>query len=151
MAGWKGAMDVVTFLLSVHAAATLFMVGVIWFVQVVHYPLMARVPPGAFVAYELEHTRRTGWVVAPVMVVELASALAVTWLEFGSPCRWPAVAGALLLTVIWLSTFAIQVPLHERLCRGFDVELHRRLVASNWIRTVAWTLRGGIALLLLAH
>jgi hypothetical protein len=28
-------------LLLAHAAATLFMVGVIWFVQLVHYPLFA--------------------------------------------------------------------------------------------------------------
>ena len=33
------------------------------------------------------------------------------------------------------------LPLHDRLCVAFDAELHRRLVLSNWIRTVLWTFR----------
>jgi len=52
-------------LLVAHAAATLVMVGVIWFVQVVHYPLMARVSASEFAAYEREHQNRTTFVVAP--------------------------------------------------------------------------------------
>ena len=55
-----------------------------------------------------------------------------------------------LLAVIWLSTALIQVPLHQRLGGGFDAEVHSRLVTSNWIRTVAWTLRGLLAVHLLA-
>lgn len=54
-----------------HLAATLFMVGAVWFVQVVHYPLMAGQPP----AYAREHGRRTGWVLGPVMVAELGTAV----------------------------------------------------------------------------
>jgi hypothetical protein len=46
-------------LLLTHAAATLVMVGVIWFVQIAHYPLMARVSAGEFAAYEREHQTRT--------------------------------------------------------------------------------------------
>lgn len=42
-----------------HLAATLFMVGLIWFVQVVHHPLTTSEGRGEFVAYEMEHTRRT--------------------------------------------------------------------------------------------
>jgi hypothetical protein len=40
----------------------------------------------------------------------------------------------------------LQVPLHTRLARGFDPAAHRQLVRTNWLRTLAWTLR---ALLLL--
>lgn len=35
-------------LLYLHAGATLFMTGLIWFVQVVHYPLFLRVGEGNF-------------------------------------------------------------------------------------------------------
>jgi hypothetical protein len=41
----------------VHLAATAAMVGLIWFVQVVHYPLFASVGADEFVAYENAHTR----------------------------------------------------------------------------------------------
>ena len=56
------------FVLYLHAASTLSMVGLIWFVQVVHYPLFARVEQG-FIAYEQIHQQRTTWVVAPLMPV----------------------------------------------------------------------------------
>lgn len=46
-------------LLAVHVAATWFMVGLIWFVQLVHYPLFARVGRGGFAAYEGAHSWRT--------------------------------------------------------------------------------------------
>jgi hypothetical protein len=41
--------------------------------------------------------------------------------------------------------------MHRRLERGFDADAHRRLVLGNWVRTVAWTARGVILLLILAR
>jgi uncharacterized membrane protein len=137
-------------LLACHAAATLWMTGLAWFVQLVHYPLMAAVPPEAFILFERLHRQRTTWIVAPLMLAEAASA---AWLLLAPPAgvghRWTA-AGAGLLALIWISTFAVQVPLHERLTGGFDGRLHRRLVRSHWLRTSAWTLRSALALWWLA-
>jgi hypothetical protein len=48
--------------------------------------------------------------------------------------------------VIWLSTALLQVPRHRALEAGFDPAAHRALVATNWIRTVAWTARGFLLL-----
>ena len=64
----------------------------------------------------------------------------------GMPMRW---IGLLILGLIWVSTFAVQVPLHGKLAKGFDRAVWCRLVATNWLRTVAWTLRGIVAILLL--
>lgn len=136
-------------LLLVHAFATLWMVGLIWFVQVVHYPLMARVPAEAFAAYERAHTARTVWVTAPLMLLELGTAGALAALFWDELNRSLLIAGALLVGVVWVSTFGVQVPLHRRLERGKDDAAIRRLVGSNWVRTVAWSLRGAVALLLL--
>jgi len=136
----------VTPVLLVHAGATLAMAGLIWFVQIVHYPLLGAVGPDAFTAYENAHIRRTGFVVTPLMFAELATA---AWLAFAQPGA-AAYAGLALLAVIWLSTGLLQAPAHGRLARGFDPALHRRLVRTNWIRTAAWTARGVLALLILA-
>ena len=38
----RGTPSPVKYVLLVHLAATLVMVGVIWFVQIVHYPLFSR-------------------------------------------------------------------------------------------------------------
>jgi hypothetical protein len=123
--------------------ATDFMTGVIWFVQIVHYPLMAGWPHDDFDAWAAVNMDRTGWVVMPVMLVEGAAAAA---LLVRRPKRVPAwlpwLAAALLLGV-WASTFLLQVPCHARLALGWDEQAHARLVATNWIRTLLWTARLG--------
>jgi hypothetical protein len=99
-------------LLLVQAAATLFMVGVIWFVQVVHYPLFARVGAPEFSAYSTSHTRLTGFVVGPPMLLEAATAFAlVVWTPAGISFSlvW---TGLVLVGGIWLSTALLQAPRH---------------------------------------
>lgn len=138
-------------ILLAHAGATLAMAGLIWFVQVVHYPLMAGVSQHSFATYARHHQQRTTLVVAPLMLAEavtaamLAYAVAADTIPSGL-----ATLGLILLAVVWGSTFTIQVPLHARLARGFDHAAWKRLVLSNWIRTIAWTGRGLVALLLLS-
>lgn len=132
----------------VHLVATLMMAGLIVFVQVVHYPLKSRVGPEAFPGYQAGHTVRTSWVVVPLMVVELVSALWLAALPPTAGLRPVALLGALLLGGVWISTALLQAPAHGRLARGFDAAVHRRLVRSNWIRTLAWLGRVPVALAL---
>lgn len=130
-------------LLAVHAAATWALVGLIWTVQVVHYPLFALVGGEQFRRYHARHTRLITWIVAPLMAVELvtASLLVID----GARAPWLLVSlGPLLFN--WLATWRVQIPLHHRLAAGFDADAHRGLVASNWWRTGAWSLRGGCVL-----
>lgn len=136
-------------LLLTNTAATLVMVGIIWFVQIVHYPLFDGVG-GSFVEYEARHTASVSRVIAVPAVAEVAAAgLLVPFRLDGVPAWMPWVAGALLAS-IWLVTLFVQVPLHRRLGAGFDAHLHRRLVATNWLRTAAWTARGALALAMTA-
>lgn len=134
---------------AAHAAATLFMCGLIWFVQVVHYPLFAHTGTDVFCAYERRHTRLTTWVVGPPMLVETGAAVALFALGPPGVPPWAHLAGLGLLGVLWASTAWLQVPCHTVLERGFDARVHRRLVRSNWIRTVAWTARAPLAVWML--
>lgn len=133
-------------LLLLQLGATLYMVGLVWFVQRVHYPLLARVGAGQFRAYEAAHLARTGPVVGPAMLLELGAVIGgVVWRPSGIPEAAPWL-GVGLLGAIWLSTFLLQAPRHRQLAAGFDAASHRRLVAGNWIRTAAWSLRGLLVL-----
>ena len=58
-------------------------------------------------------------------------------------------SGLGLLAVIWLSTAFLSVPRHEALRHGFDASAHGALVATNWIRTAAWTVRSALLLVVL--
>ena len=135
-------------------AATLVMTGVIWFVQVVHYPLFAHAAAGgdamAWRRYAAAHGRRTTWVVAAPMLVELATAVAmVRWRPpwCSAPTAW---AGLALAVGLWASTARLQVPRHETLARGWDAPAHRRLVRTNWLRTAGWSVRAVLLLATLA-
>lgn len=143
-------MTPATLLLLVHAGATLFMTGLIWFVQIVHYPLFAHVGVAEFARYEQLHSFRTTLVVMPVMLIELAAAAALVALPTPAP-RWMVFTGAALIAAIWLSTFLLSVPRHTELAAGFLPEAHRQLVLTNWIRTLAWTVRAVLALWMLAR
>ncbi len=125
------------------------MSGLIWFVQIVHYPLFADVPEEGFAAYERKHQQRTTWVVAPLMFVELGTAGAIaTGFVPGVPERL-AWAGLGLVVVVWTATLLVSVPLHAKLEHGKNAAVIRKLVVTNWIRTVLWTARGVLAILML--
>ncbi|MBL6765128.1 MAG: hypothetical protein ISQ14_09230 [Verrucomicrobiae bacterium] len=130
-------------LLSVHAAATWALVGLIWTVQLVHYPLFAQVGADTFRAYHARHARQISWIVGPLMAVELGTAALL--LVLGARELW--LLGSLVpLAFNWLATWRVQIPLHGQLSAGFDAGAHRRLVSSNWWRTAAWSIRGACVL-----
>lgn len=123
----------------------MFMTGVIWFVQVVHYPLMASVGVEGYALYQRAHQRLTTFVVAPPMIVELLTAAAlVVWRPVNVP-QWAAWLGLVLVGLVWTSTAMLQIPAHQRLATRFDADVHRRLVRGNWVRTVLWSARTALA------
>jgi hypothetical protein len=136
-------------LLLAHAGLTLFLCGLIWTIRLVHYPLFALVGSAQFRAYEASHSNLITLVVGPTMLGELVLSL---WLVLARPAgimAWQSLLGMLLVGIIWASTAFLQVPQHGILSQGFEARAHAFLVSSNWIRTIAWTLRGFLALSML--
>ena len=138
-------------LLLPHFAATWYLVGLCWLVQRVQYPLMDRVGAAGYPGYEQAHVSRIGPVVAPLMLIELGTGIGLLLSASPGETRWAFGLGLVLLAVIWLSTFLLQVPLHNTLVDGFDAGAHAALVRTNWIRTIAWTARGALLIWLLSR
>lgn len=136
-------------LLGVHLAATAGMVGLIWFVQVVHYPLFTGVGEDHFVAYEHRHTRQTSLVVGPLMGLEGVTALVIAAVPPDGLSRVLPLVGLALLAVIHTSTITLQVPMHTELGKHYSDAVVRRLVRTNWIRTIGWTMRSVVAVAML--
>ncbi len=136
-------MTTTDIVLLAQAVASSAMCGIIWFVQVVHYPLFARTGDPAYAA---ENQRRTGRVVIPWMLVEGATA---AWLAARPPAtvgRLPALIGLALVGLLWLSTACVQMPLHARLAaEGHAPPIVARLVRGNWGRTLLWSARAALA------
>ena len=137
--------------LVVHTVSALVLVGLIWTVQIVHYPLMAMVGADRFVAYESAHAPRMA---ALVMLPWTLQGLTTAWLLLARPAG-VATSSIALAAVTAATTVAVTVassiPAHARLGGGFDAVAHRRLVRSNWIRTWAWTVHGANAVTMLVR
>ncbi|MBF9143124.1 hypothetical protein [Hymenobacter properus] len=128
-------------LLLLNFAVAACLTGLIWMVQVVHYPSFGLVPKDAWVAFHHAHTRRIGHVVMAPMVLELVLAI---WLAWAGRAALPGGVGWWslgLVALVWAATFFISVPFHNRLEKGFDYIAIDGLTRTNWLRTLAWTAR----------
>lgn len=126
-------------LFALHFAVTWVLVGLIWTIQVVHYPLFGEVGSERFRHYHERHMTLVGRLVVPLMLAEAGSAVGLLLLGERTALFALSLAG---LAVVWGSTVLFQVPLHLRLSQGHDPAAIRRLVVTNLWRTAGWTLRG---------
>ena len=134
--------------LLANTAGTLFMVGLIWFVQRVHYPLLAQVDVKDQISVGHEHQRRTSQVVGLPMAVEGVSTLVLLIERPDQVFAWLPWAGAFLLAISLGSTVFLSVPLHQKMISHPSSQIGQNLVATNWPRTVSWTLRGVVCLVM---
>jgi hypothetical protein len=110
----------------------------IWLVQIIIYPGLARIPSDDFVNYHAWYVSRITMVVLPLMICEII--LSIAWFFLQVNLFYPIVSGSLVI-LVWCSTFIFQVPIHKSLQAGKNKSKIRRLVATNWIRTAAWSLK----------
>ena len=132
-------------LLLTQVISTWTMVGIIWFVQIVHYPLFRNVGSDAFPAFHSAHTRLTTFVVGGPMLAELCAAGFLLWLRPATFSTALLVINLGIVVLLWISTALVQVPLHDQLARAFDPSICGKLVGTNWFRTILWTAHGMLA------
>lgn len=102
----------------------------IWIIQILHYPSFLFIDKASFTEFENFHTKRISLIVIPLMLAELVLLIYdFRWIVF------------FILAGIWLSTFLIQVPCHNKLKQGKNLEIIYRLIFTNWIRTLLWTVK----------
>lgn len=129
----------------VHLASTLFMVGLIWTIHYVHYPLFANVGEATYVEFQRSHVERIGKLLALPWLTEGVTLLALIALAlFGSyrHLRIPALINGIAMAVVLVISGFWSAPAHAHLADGFDAAIHDRLMTANLVRTLAWTVCG---------
>jgi hypothetical protein len=126
-----------------HAFCCFFMTGLIWLIQILHYPTYQYIDPVKFLDFQRFHTATITFIVAPIMVIELFSGVFILFNEkfsfFGS-------LNFLGLILILLATAFLSVPAHNKLSIEFNLETVQFLIQSNWVRTIFWSLRSVLIL-----
>lgn len=136
-------------LLIIQLVLTFFLNGVIWFLQVVHYPLYYKIKEG-FHSYEKHYLKRAVFLMSPIMFLELITAILLVSTAKPSMAVKLASANLIFLVINWLSTFILQNTEHQKLSIRFSITSLHRLISTNWIRTIFWSIRG-VVLLIMAY
>ena len=126
-------------MLIIHTIATSVMVGVIWIIQLVHYPSFHFIELNQYTTFQRFHMSRISYVVIPAMLTELFTLTLI--IISMDQVDHIILASALLLIVIWLMTAVFFSGVHQKLTLGYDQVVVEKLVKLNWGRTLLWTLR----------
>ncbi len=120
-------------------ASSLFLCGLIWVIQILHYPFFARLDRENYSDHQQQHMFVISFLVIPVMLIELVTSVLLVLQP--SDFRIEFIIGLILVLSVWTSTFLVQVPIHQKLLQGYDRVTIQKLVSTNWIRTIGWTLK----------
>ena len=126
------------FFFFLNVISAFLLTGVIWTIQIVHYPSFHYIDKLSFTNFHNFHERRISIIVMPLMLIELITSIALYIHNM-----WSIIFALNLLIVglIWCSTFFVQVPIHSILSEKKDKNLIEKLVNTNWIRTFLWSIR----------
>ena len=122
----------------VHLATSWALFGLIWTIQLSHYPAFRFINEKDFSTFHQYHTSSIVMIVMPLMLLELGM---VGWQAYQTSWNWIWVIPLLLVVAIWASTFFVQIPLHHQLESGKEIKIIDQLVKTNWLRTILWSLK----------
>jgi len=108
----------------------------VWMVQLVVYPSFSFYNKDNLKRWHDKYKAQVTIIVLPLMLGQLATAGAQLWNEV----TWYTVTSAVIVFLLWLSTFAKFVPLHNQITNGdYGEQTLQDLVRYNWGRTILWT------------
>lgn len=121
---------------TVYLISSIYMIGVIWLIQLIHYPSFLYIDQSQFILFHQKHTIMMTILVGPVMLFELCTSV---YLSQSLQSVWLIQAG--LVTLLFGLTFLVSVPIHNELAKKHNRKLIRKLILTNWPRTILWTLK----------
>ena len=127
------------FVLLGHLIFTSIMTGVIWVIQIVHYPSFHFIEKELYTAFQKFHMNKISIIVIPIMLAELITGM-MLFLDKSSKSPF-LIISFVILVLIWLITGVFFTKAHNELIAGYQELVVNQLVAMNWIRTLLWTLR----------
>ena len=127
------------FVLLGHLIFTSIMTGVIWVIQIVHYPSFHFIEKELYTAFQKFHMNKISIIVIPIMLAELITGM-MLFLDKSSKSPFLIVSFVILI-LIWLITGVFFSKAHNELMTGYQELVVNQLVVMNWIRTLLWTLR----------
>ena len=110
------------------------MIGVSIVTQSVTYPSFKFIDKRKFSKFHKDYTNKMLFIVGPIMSIEFLSTVVLLYvnanlhffIQFG------------LVSLIWILTFFLIVPIHNEIENQFNNKLNKKLIKFNGIRTFLW-------------
>ena len=84
--------------------------GLIWTIQLVHYPSMKFISDEKFTVFHNFHSKRISILAIPIMLIELFTSFLLFY-QNGNSYHYIFAINLFIVILIWISTFLIQVPM----------------------------------------
>ena len=114
-----------------------YLVSLVFMTQFITYPTFLHIDKDKFSEYHRKYVNNISFIVAPVMLIELLTLSLIAY--FSS--EFLIIKSLFLLLVIWLTTFFIMIPSHNRISKSFNIKEIKSLINYNWIRTILWSFK----------
>ena len=126
-------------LIDIHFLSTSIMVGVIWVIQLLHYPSFHFIQKFNYPKFQQFHMSRISFIVIPAMIIEFITGILM--LQFGFSSNFLFISSLFILLVIWVITLVFFTKMHQGLISGYNKLIVDRLISINWSRTLLWSIR----------
>ena len=124
-----------------HFISTSIMVGVIWIIQLVHYPTFLFIDKQKYFNFQKFHMSKVSYIVMPAMTVELFSGIYILLYSENLIENNLFLLAFSFLVLNWVITGLVFVKIHNSLLIEYNMQTILLLVKLNWIRTTLWSLR----------
>ena len=114
-----------------------YLVSLVFMTQFITYPTFLHIDKDKFSEYHRKYVNNISLIVAPVMLIELLTLSLIAY--FSS--EFLIIKSLILLLVIWLTTFFIMIPSHNRISKSFNKKEIISLINYNWVRTILWSFK----------
>ncbi len=125
-------------LIVLHIVSTSIMVGVIWVMQLLHYPALLYVKNETFRQFQNFHMTKISIIVVPIMLIELVSGF-IIYLQ--GERSFEFLASFVLMIILWIMTGLIFTKFHSKLRKSKDIRIINKMIFLNWYRTLFWSMR----------
>ena len=115
--------------------------AIFWFMQIVHYPLLPYVDADKWAEFSEKRRMFTITVIYPLMAFETLTGVTLILMASQSKTYGLLAASIIILIALLVYTVTYLNPQFKRINAPNDETNQQRFLKLHWVRTIGWTIR----------
>lgn len=130
-----------TIFLLLNLISTLLIAGVLWFIQLVHFPLINEMPAKNMVNNGYYHMQKILGIINLLFIIDFITIVFLLLLVNSDLSATLMLINILIFLFTVILTRITFLPIHQNLSKNPNSFLISKLINLNWIRTLVWSLK----------